>query len=47
MDVSCGLLLFGVMDIPLMQATNFQTIPPFSEMIVPVKVEPFRTVGPP
>lgn len=59
MDVGCGLLHLGDIDIPLMQAKDFipeccnismsvdATIPPFSEMIVSVQVEPPRTTGPP
>ena len=57
MDAGRGLLHLGDIDIPLMQASDFipeccdismsveAAIPPFSEMIVPVHVEPPRTSG--
>ena len=58
MDVGRGLLSIGDVNIPLLQATDFipkccnisvstdATVPPFSEMIVPVQVGPPRAVGP-
>lgn len=58
MDVGRGLLSNGDINIPLLQATDFipeccnismstdATVPPFSEMIVPVQVKPPHVAGP-
>ena len=58
MDIGRGLLHLGDIDIPLLQATDFipeccnvsmsvdATVPPFSEMIVPVQVESSCITGP-
>ena len=58
MDVGRGLLSMGDINIPLLQATDLipmcsnismstdATVPPFSEMIVPVQVRPPHVAGP-
>lgn len=58
MDVGRGLLCIGDSNIPLLRASDFipqccnvsmsmnATVPPFSEVIVPVQVEPPRSAGP-